>query len=109
MTTPCNPCAQAPAVPSGPACGPTCADMLCQALAGYNAVLAGMAGGKAVVEVQFGEQKVRYESTAATQKILFDTIRRLHQSCGNASSAAVLGLGGNAGPISTYYGSRRGC
>jgi hypothetical protein len=107
MTTPCNPCDQSPATPVGPDCGDTCATMMCEALAAYSAVRRGMLGGKAVVEVSFGEEKVRYASTAETQKYLFDEIRRLHQSCGNEASAAILGLGGRASPLGTNYGSRR--
>ena len=107
MTTPCNPCAQAPATPTGPGCGDTCATMMCEALAAYSAVRRGMLSGKAVVEVAFGEEKVRYASTGETQKLLLDEIRRLHQSCGNEASAAILGLGGCAGPIGTNYGQRR--
>jgi len=106
MSDSCNPCAQAPAVPTGPGCGDTCATMMCEALAAYTAVRRGMLKGKAVVEVAFGEEKVRYESTAATSKLLLDEIRRLHQSCGNEASAAILGLGGG-GPIGTNYGQRR--
>lgn len=80
--------------------------MMCRALAGYNAVLNGMLAGKSVVSVEFDGQKVTYQSTAATQKNLLEIITRLHQTCGNPSSAAVLGLGGG-GPICTTFGERR--
>lgn len=79
--------------------------MMCRALTAYNAVLGGMLSGKSVVSVEFDGQKVVYESNSASQKNLLALIARLHQSCGNASSAALLGLGGG-GPIGTTFGAR---
>jgi hypothetical protein len=78
--------------------------MLAESVTAYNAVRRGLMGGKAVIEVQFGEERVKYQATSETAKFLLDEITRLHRSCPSAASAAVLGLGGCAGPISVSFG-----
>lgn len=83
---------------------PTCAQMLTESVAAYNAVRRGLLTGKAAIEVQFGEQRVKYDATQATAKYLLDEITRLHRACPSTTSAAILGLGGGGGPISTSYG-----
>lgn len=79
--------------------------MLLESITAYNAVRRGLLGGKAVIEVQFGEERVKYAATADTAKFLMEEITRLHRGCPSAQSAAILGLGGAAvGPIGTSYG-----
>jgi hypothetical protein len=84
---------------------PTCADMLCAAV---NAYLA-LQGGREVVEVQFGEERVKYQPKSMPH--LLDHIRRLNIACPNEAASALLGLGGG-GPLSVSFGCgsrRRGC
>lgn len=77
--------------------------MLCAALNAYNALMVGVD----VVEVQFGEQRVKVGPKSIP--LLLDHIRRLHLSCPSEASAAVLGLGGGGGgPIGVSFGARRG-
>lgn len=95
----CDPCT----IGTTTAGQPTCAQMLAESVAAYNAVRRGLLTGKAAIEVQFGEQRVKYDATQATAKYLLDEITRLHRACPSTTSAAILGLGGG-GPISTSYG-----
>lgn len=102
--TNCTPCQQ----PDGAL--PGCAAMLMESITAYNAVRRGLMGGKAVIEVQFGEERVKYAATADTAKFLLDEITRLHRACPSPQSAAILGLGGAAaGPIGTRYSPYPGC
>lgn len=105
MTT-CNPCDQAASLTAGGAVEPTCAAMLADSVSAYNAVRRAMMSGKTVIEVRFGEETVKYAATTDTVKFLLDDIRRLNQSCPSETARAILGLGGDAGPLSTRYGSR---
>lgn len=82
---------------------PSCAQMMAKAVAGYSAVMDGMLTGQKVVEVQFGDQKVKYESTQSQADLLRKHIIRLHQTCPTVSSAAILGLGG-AGSLGVRTG-----
>lgn len=77
--------------------------MLAESVAAYNAIRRAMMTGKAVVEVRFGEETVKYQATSETSKFLLDEIRRLNMSCPSDTARAILGLGGNAGPLSTSY------
>ena len=79
--------------------------MLAESVQAYNAVRRGLMGGKAVIEVQFAEERVKYAATSETAKFLLEEITRLHRTCPSASSAAILGLGGvAAGPIGVSFG-----
>lgn len=100
MTNPCTPCQL------GDTAAPSCAQMLAESVAAYNAVRRGLMGGKAVVEVQFGEERVKYAATAETVKFLLEDIGRLHRTCPSEPSAAILGLGGCVGPIGVTFGPR---
>lgn len=98
--TNCNPCDQAAAPPSASPCvTPTCAEMLCAAVNAYNALMS----GREVVEVQFGEERVKYNPKSMPN--LLDHIRRLNIACPSAAASAVLGLGGG-GPLSVSFGPR---
>lgn len=105
MTT-CNPCEQAASLPAEGDVGPTCSAMLSESVTAYNAIRKAMMSGKTIAEVRFGEQTVKYGATSETAKFLLDEIRRLNMSCPSTAASAILGLGGNAGPLSTSYGSR---
>lgn len=103
--TNCNPCDKAAEPQARPSATPTCADMLCTAVNAYNALM----GGREVVEVQFGEQRVKYNPKSAP--MLLDHIRRLNITCPSPAASAILGLGGG-GPLSVSFGCgprRRGC
>ena len=109
MTEPvCTPCTPPTAASVAM---PACADMMARAVAGYDAVITGLMSGQRVIEVQFGEQKVKYDSTEATATMLRKQIARYHQSCPTAASAAILGLGG--GSLAVQFGNcalvRCGC
>jgi hypothetical protein len=79
--------------------------MLAESVTAYNAVRRGLMSGKSVIEVQFGEERVKYQATGDTVKFLLDEITRLHRACPSTTSAAILGLGGSAaGPIGVGFG-----
>lgn len=81
--------------------------MLDEWVQAYSAVRRGMMQGKSVIEVQFGEQRVKYTDPSGTLKLMREEIMTLHRACPSDASAAILGLGGgNAGPIGTNYGQR---
>jgi gpW len=97
----CTPCSPATAVDPALAL-PSCAVMMVEAITAYNAVRRSlMTGGKAV-EVQYGDQRVKYDSTKDTVTMLLDDIRRLHMTCPREESAALLGMGG-AGSVSPSF------
>ena len=99
MTNSCDPCNPASVA------APTCAQMLAESVTAYNAVRRGLMGGKSVIEVQFGEERVKYAATSDTAKFLLDEITRLHRTCPSQPSAAILGLSGAAaGPIGVGFG-----
>lgn len=89
---------------NGQCVAPSCQQMLCNAVNAYNAVLLASTSGQSVIEVQFGEQRVKYSTGKETLSMLSDTIARLHRSCPSAASAAILGIG-NARPISVRFGN----
>jgi hypothetical protein len=80
--------------------------MLADSVTAYLAVKRGLMTGKSVIEVRFGEETVKYQATSEVVKFLLDDIRRLNMTCPSAAASAILGLGGNAGPLSTFYNPR---
>lgn len=98
----CTPC-----TPAVDTILPSCSQMMAESLTAYNAIRRAMMGGQKVAEVQFGDQRVKYEIGKDTQKMVMDEIGRLYQSCPCPEAAAVLGLGG-AGSLSVGC-MPRGC
>lgn len=84
--------------------GLTCKAMLCKMLEAYVRITTG--GG--VIEVQFGDDRTKYES--ANVKMLETRLRTLHEACGDANSAALLGLSvGRRAPARVCFGESYGC
>jgi hypothetical protein len=101
----CNPCDAAANLPAeGMPCAPTCAEMMCRAVIGYNAIINAMMSGNRVAEAKFGEETVKYAATSETSNFLMTTIRNLHKTCPSEASAALLGIGAASGPIGVRFG-----
>jgi hypothetical protein len=101
----CAPCDAAANLPAaGEPCAPTCAEMMCRAIIGYNAILNAMMSGNRIAEAKFGEETVKYAATSETSNFLMTTIRNLHKTCPSEASAALLGIGGSSGPMGVSFG-----
>lgn len=85
---------------------PSCQVMLADGIGAYLQLIT---GGQAV-EVKYRDQSVKY--TPATAAMLKQHLINLHQTCGNAETAAILGLNRTRQAASTSFGNcspRRCC
>ena len=82
----------------------SCNDMLCTLMEAYLALMS----GSAAQEVDFDGDRTRYHPGNIAE--LKATIHRLHATCGNQASAALLGLGatGRRSPARLHFGAERG-
>ena len=78
----------------------SCTGMLCALMSAYTALIS----GQGVQEVDFDGDRTRYQ--VGDIKELKSTLHRLHETCGNEASAALLGLGGGRrAPARLNFGS----
>ena len=86
---------------SNQCCKPdSCADMLCTLMSAYTALIA----GQGVQEIDFDGDRTRYQAGDIPE--LKSTLHRLHETCGNEASAALLGLSrGRRAPARLNFGS----
>jgi hypothetical protein len=74
-----------------------CSDALGQAVAAYH----GLMVGQTRVRVRHGDNEVEYDKRNI--RALQQYVMNLHQSCGNAESAAVLGIPSRRQPFSAVF------
>lgn len=77
----------------------TCDFRLGRLVIAYDAIVSAMMMGQMTTLVQFGEQKIMYEASASTMKLILSQIGEMNKVCPSAAASAILGLGGRQGPI----------
>jgi len=81
----------------------TCAMRLSRLVAGYDAIVGAMMAGQVTTLVQFGEQKIMYEASTTTMNLVLSQIAQMNKACPSPAASAILGLGGNQGPLRPHY------